>query len=98
VFMELNAFTGGQLAGVQFDINDDGTVDENDLVEIEVDGKKIKVPPSGLKLPGNVQPPAIIKLTEKTEKKYLSTSSGEIVEIIEKTAKTGIAYWMEIWE
>jgi type IV pilus assembly protein PilY1 len=98
VFMELNAFTGGQLAGVQFDINDDGTVDENDLVEIEVDGKKIRVPPSGLKLPGNVQSPAIIKLTEKTEKKYLSTSSGGIVEIIEKTAKTGIAYWMEIWE
>jgi type IV pilus assembly protein PilY1 len=96
VFMELNAFTGGQLAGVQFDINDDGTVDENDLVEIEVDGKKIKVPPSGLKLAGIVQPPAIIKLNEKTEKKYLSTSSGGIVEVAEKTAKTGIAYWMEI--
>jgi type IV pilus assembly protein PilY1 len=96
VFMELNAFTGGQLAGVQFDINDDGTIDEKDLVEIEVDGKKIWVPPSGLKLAGIIQPPAIIKLNEKTEKKYLSTSSGGIVEIIEKTAKTGIAYWMEI--
>ena len=98
VFMELNAFTGGQLAGVQFDINDDGSINEKDLVEIEVNGKKIKVPPSGLKLPGNVQPPAIIKLDEKIEKKYLSTSSGGIVEVIEKTAKTGIAYWMEIRE
>ena len=96
VFMELNAFTGGQLAGVQFDINDDGTVDENDLVEIEENGVKKKVPPAGLKLMGNLQPPAIIKLNEKTEKKYLSTSSGGIVEVIEKTAKTGIAYWMEL--
>ena len=96
VFMELNAFTGGQLAGVQFDINDDGTIDENDLVEIEENGVKKKVPPAGLKLVGNLQPPAIIKLNEKTEKKYLSTSSGGIVEVIEKTAKTGIAYWMEL--
>jgi len=94
VFMELNAFTGGQLAGAQFDINKDGTVDEKDLVEI--DGKW--VPPSGLKLPGNVQPPAIVKIDDKIEKKYLSTSSGGIVEVIEKTAKTGIAYWMELWE
>jgi type IV pilus assembly protein PilY1 len=93
VFMELNAFTGGQLAGVQFDIND-GKVDENDLVENN--GKW--VPPAGLKLAGNVQPPAIIKLDNETEKKYLSTSSGGIVEVAEKTAKIGIAYWMELWE
>ena len=94
VFMELNAFTGGQLAGVQFDIHDDGTVDESDLVKN--DGKW--VPPAGLKLAGNVQPPAIIKLNDKTEKKYLSTSSGGIVEVVEKTAKIGIAYWLELWE
>jgi type IV pilus assembly protein PilY1 len=97
VFMELNAFTGGQLAGVQFDIHDDGSVNENDLVEIEeADGKKRLVPPSGMKLAGSIQPPAIIKLNEKAEKKYLSTSSGGVVEVTEKTAKTGIAYWMEI--
>lgn len=98
VFMELNAFTGGQLAGAQFDIDDDGNIDEKDLVEIEVDGKKFMVPPSGLKLAGNIQPPAIIKLDDKKEKKYLSTSGGGIVEVTEKTAKTGIAYWMEIRE
>ena len=32
------------------------------------------------------------------EKKYLSSSGGGIVEISEKTAKTGVAYWMEIRE
>lgn len=96
VFMELNAFTGGQLAGVQFDIHDDGSVGEDDYVEIEIDGKMVKVPPSGIKLAGNIQPPAIIKLDEKTEKKYLSSSGGGIVEIAERTAKIGIAYWMEI--
>ena len=96
IFMELNAFTGGQLAGVQFDIHDDGSVGEDDYVEVDDNGTKIKVPPSGIKLPGNIQPPAIIKLNEKTEKKYLSSSGGGIVEITERTAKVGIAYWMEI--
>jgi Tfp pilus tip-associated adhesin PilY1 len=96
VFMELNAFTGGQLAGVQFDIHDDESVGEDDYVEIDVDGTMVKVPPSGIKLAGNIQPPAIIKLNEKNEKKYLSSSGGGIVEITERTAKVGIAYWMEI--
>jgi Tfp pilus tip-associated adhesin PilY1 len=96
VFMELNAFTGGQLAGVNFDIHDDGGVGQDDYVKIEKDGETIYVPPSGLKLAGNLQPPAIIQLNETTEKKYLSSSGGGIVEISERTAKTGIAYWMEM--
>jgi type IV pilus assembly protein PilY1 len=98
IFMELNAFTGGSIGAIQFDINDDGVVGEDDLVEVEIDGKTVKVPPSGKKLAGQVQPPAIIKLDEKKEKKYLSSSGGGIVEISEKAAKTGVAYWMEIRE
>jgi type IV pilus assembly protein PilY1 len=98
VFMELNAFTGGSIGAIQFDLHDDGVVDEGDLVEVEIDGKIVKVPPSGKKLAGLVQPPAIIKLKDKTEKKYLSSSGGGIVEIKEKAAKTGVAYWMEIRE
>ena len=58
----------------------------------------VKVPPSGFKLAGHIQPPAIIKLNKEKEKKYLSSSGGGIVEITEKAAKTGIAYWMEIRE
>jgi type IV pilus assembly protein PilY1 len=96
VFMELNAFTGGQLAGVNFDIHDDGSVGQDDYVEIEKDGETIYVPPSGLKLAGNIQPPAIIRLNETTEIKYLSSSGGGIVEITERAAKIGIAYWMEL--
>ncbi|MBW2411096.1 MAG: hypothetical protein JRF72_14960, partial [Deltaproteobacteria bacterium] len=96
VFMELNAFTGGQLAGVQFDVHDDGSVGTDDYVEIEVDGQMVKVPPSGIKIAGNIQPPAIIKLNEESEKKYLSSSSSGIVKISERAAKMGIAYWMEI--
>ena len=98
IFMELNAFTGGSIGAIQFDIHDDGVVGEDDLVEVEIDGKTVKVPPSGLKLAGHIQPPAIIKLNEKKEKKYLSSSGGGIVEISEKAAKTGVAYWMEIRE
>jgi type IV pilus assembly protein PilY1 len=96
VFMELNAFTGGQLAGVNFDIHDDGSVGQDDYVEMEKDGETIYVPPSGLKLAGNIQPPAIIRLNETTEIKYLSSSGGGIVEITERAAKIGIAYWMEL--
>jgi type IV pilus assembly protein PilY1 len=97
VFMELNAFTGGQLAGVNFDIHDDGSVGQDDYVEIvNEDGETIYVPPSGLNLTGNIQPPAIVRLNETTERKYLSSSSGGIVEISERAARTGIAYWMEI--
>jgi Tfp pilus tip-associated adhesin PilY1 len=96
VFMELNAFTGGQLAGVNFDIHDDGGVGQDDYVAIEKDGETIYVPPSGIKLAGNIQPPAIVRLNETIEKKYLSSSTGGIVEISERAAKTGIAYWMEM--
>jgi type IV pilus assembly protein PilY1 len=98
IFMELNAFTGGSIGSIQFDIHDDGSVGEDDLVEVEIDGKKVKVPPSGKKLAGHIQPPAIIKIEEEKEKKYLSSSGGGIVEISEKAAKTGVAYWMEIRE
>ncbi len=98
VFMELNAFTGGSIGAIQFDIHDDGTVDENDLVEVVIDGKTVKVPPSGMKLAGNIQPPTIIKLNEKIEKKYFSSSGGGIIEVSEKAVKTGIAYWMELRE
>ncbi len=96
MFMELDAFTGGTIGAIQFDLHEDGIVGEDDLVEVDIDGKKVKIPPSGKKLTGLLQPPAIVQLNETTEKKYLSSSSGGIVEIAEKTAKTGIAYWMEL--
>ena len=96
IFMELNAFTGGTIGAIQFDLNEDGIIDEDDRIEVEIDGKTVKLPPSGKKLAGLVQSPAIIQLNERIEKKYLSSSAGGIIEIAERTAKTGIAYWMEI--
>jgi len=96
IFMELNAFTGGTIGSIQFDLNEDGIIDEDDLVDVKIDGETVKLPPSGKKLAGLVQSPAIIQLNEEIEKKYLSSSAGGIIEIAEKTAKTGIAYWMEI--
>ena len=96
IFMELDAFTGGTIASIQFDLNEDGIVNEDDRVDVEINGDLVKLPPSGKKLAGLVQSPAIIQLNEALEKKYLSSSAGGIVEITEKTAKTGIAYWMEI--
>jgi type IV pilus assembly protein PilY1 len=97
IFMELDAFTGGTIGAIQFDLNDDGIVDDDDLIEVEIDGKLVKLPPSGKKLAGLVQSPAIVQLTETSEMKYLSSSSGGIVNIAERRAKTGIAYWMEVY-
>ncbi|MBT8332211.1 MAG: hypothetical protein KJP06_07775, partial [Deltaproteobacteria bacterium] len=96
IFMELNAFTGGTIGSIQFDLNEDGIIDEDDLVDVKIDGETLKLPPSGKKLAGLVQSPAIVQLNEEIEKKYLSSSAGGIIEIAEKTAQTGIAYWMEI--
>jgi type IV pilus assembly protein PilY1 len=96
IFMELNAFTGGSIASIQFDLNEDGIVDQDDRVDVEIDGELVKLPASGKKLAGLVQSPAIIQLNEEAERKYLSSSAGGIVEIVEKSPQAGIAYWMEI--
>jgi hypothetical protein len=95
--MELDAFTGGSIGAIQFDLNADGIVDDDDLIEVEIDGKLVKMPPGGKKLAGLVQSPVIVQLTETAEMKYLSSSSGGIVNIAERRAKTGIAYWMEVY-
>ena len=47
---------------------------------------------------GNIQPPAILGLpgTASYEKKYLSSSTGNIELLHEIGHKLGVAYWMEI--
>ena len=98
MFMEINAFTGGTAGGSLFDITGDQLIDTHDLVNVNFNGKTEALAPSGMEFLGNIQPPAILGLPGKDayEKKYLSSSTGNIELLHEKGHKLGVAYWMEI--
>jgi len=91
IVQEMDACTGGRLTKPQFDINDDGVIDQNDL--IEVNGQL--VPPTGIHEKGRLQPPAILRLGN-VETKYFSSSYGTIRTLKEKGLKLGLIYWMEM--
>jgi type IV pilus assembly protein PilY1 len=97
--MEMDACTGGRLPYAQFDLNDDGVIDENDLIRIEDPdnpGEYIWVAPTGRRYEGRLQPPVILRLPRtETEKKYFSSSGGVIEELTEKAARIGMIYWRE---
>jgi type IV pilus assembly protein PilY1 len=94
--MEMDACTGGQLTKPQFDINEDGIIDENDFINVGTADDPILVAPSGMKAEGKLQPPAILRVpnTDK-ERKYFSSSRGKIVTVDEKAVTLGITYWQE---
>jgi type IV pilus assembly protein PilY1 len=98
MFMEINAFTGGSTSASLFDINNDKQIDTKDLVNVNNEN----LVPSGMEFLGNIQPPAILGLpgtgsgTASYEKKYLSSSTGNIELLHEIGPKMGVAYWMEI--
>jgi type IV pilus assembly protein PilY1 len=102
ILMELDAFTGGTIGSIQFDLNEDGLVGEDDKVRVLIDGQITELPPSGHMEPGLVQgPPVILKLIdndgdEDTEIKYFSSTSRGITAIAEKPPGLGIAYWLEL--
>ena len=91
---EIDACTGSRLTEPQFDINEDGVIDEGDLIDIGIHGDPKLVPPSGIQKEGRLQPPAILRMDE-TEMKYFSSSSGTIETVQEKTVQLGITYWRE---
>jgi type IV pilus assembly protein PilY1 len=90
----MDACTGGRLDEPVFDINDDGVVDSQDLINIGTVENPLMVPPTGIQIAGRVLPPSIL-IVEDHEIKYFSSSRGTIETVTEKAAKTGIYYWME---
>lgn len=76
--MELEAVNGARLHYSVFDLNEDELFDENDFVEIEIDGETVQVPVSGLRSEvGIIKTPGIIAAGDR-EYKYTSGSTGEI--------------------
>lgn len=97
-FMEFNSANGRVAGGTLLDINDDGLIDEKDLIEfaLDPDGDPRRVAPFGIQLPGNLQLPAILQLNEKIEVKYMSSSDGTIYTVKEPAVRLGVTYWKEL--
>jgi hypothetical protein len=99
MFMEINAFTGGSVGGSLFDITDDRKIDTRDIVKVDFDGDSTpeELSPSGIEFSGNLLLPAFLRLNEgDVERKYLSSSTGQIETLTEKGPKLGVTYWMEV--
>jgi type IV pilus assembly protein PilY1 len=88
-----NACAGARLTQPLFDINGDGVIDDQDMVNVGTETDPIMVPPTGLEYDGRLQPPAIIILDENREMLYMSSSKGVIVTQLKKAAKLGLIYW-----
>lgn len=99
IIYEINACNGGRLDEPQFDYNKDGELDEKDLIEIDDPdnpGKKKKVPPSGWKRDEMYHVPVILPMPDQeTDKKYFSTSLGNVKTIDERAEGVGMFYWRE---
>jgi type IV pilus assembly protein PilY1 len=88
--MEIAACTGSRWPGTIFDVNEDGYIDGQDLI----DPGTIDVPPSGPpKIIGHMQPPAILIKDKGIEYKYGAKSTGKIEVIKEPSVRLGIFYW-----
>ena len=96
--MELNAFSGGTIPAVIFDLNEDGVIDMADTVitGYDADGNPIRIPPAGIKMPGNLQPPISLRLNHLVEVNYLSSSTGTVHLLKSPAVKLGVIYWKEL--
>jgi Tfp pilus tip-associated adhesin PilY1 len=96
ILHEISLADGGRLTEPVFDINNDGVIDENDLIEItDEDGNVVKVPPTGVMYGGILHFPIIIKGKNNDELKYSSTSAGTTEMIRETAEEIGFYYWKE---
>ena len=96
--MELNAFTGGGIPGAIFDFNEDGVIDMADTVITGYDAENnpVRVPPAGIKMPGNLQPPVSLRLNHRVAVNYLSSSTGTVHMLKSLAVKLGVMYWKEL--
>lgn len=87
--MELNTFSGSRLDYPVFDIDGDGLVNENDFIEVIIEGETVRIPVSGIAPNvGIIRTPAVITGFDggTTERKCVAGSSGELICITEAAA------------
>ena len=88
----LDACDGSRLAEAHFDVNQDGQIDDRDLMVIDATTGETAAP-TGVQFDGRLQPPAILILDGGREYLYLSSSRGNVELLLEKAPKMGVYYW-----
>ena len=99
-FMEIDSCTGGRTKSTNLDVNNDQTIDEDDLVLIDdptSPGGRSWAPASGKVFDEAVFLPVILTVDPNVlERKFFSTAAGEISTVDEAAEKLGIFYWKEV--
>lgn len=100
---EIDAATGGRMETAQFDINDDGVIDENDMITPtdpdkyglrDGNGDPIKIAPTGYQYTGILYPPVFLTMPDKVrEMKLFSTSAGTTASMFENSERKQMVYW-----
>jgi type IV pilus assembly protein PilY1 len=94
-FYILDPATGGRIETAVMDVNGDGKIDSNDLINIGTEEDPIYASPTGKLNIGMLHAPKFVKITDKLDKVIMSDSSGDIpVEDIEGES-LGMYYWIE---
>jgi len=96
--MELDAISGARLPASPFDSNGDGDIDDEDIIEVTVDGETVRIPPSGLRSQVGILPrPTVLNINNTLEIKYAGGSTGEIAAIRESPGgRLGRVTWREL--
>lgn len=97
---ELNMLTGAQWQASVFDVNDDGAIDDDDLLALDSDGDgqvEDPVPASGIESDvGIINSPAVIS-AGPVEYKYTAGSTGGLMRVFEAgDATAGRQSWRQI--
>jgi type IV pilus assembly protein PilY1 len=102
---------GGNLGEAFIDINLDGVINEEDLINIGTEAEPIWVAPSGRQYQGRLQAPAIVEIKsdyDESTDRYIYSSSvigsgfggggggGGMPGDRTKSRKTGIIYWKDL--
>jgi Tfp pilus tip-associated adhesin PilY1 len=90
--MEMNACSGSRLTEAQFDINGDGCVNADDLVNIGTETIPIMAVPGGIYSEGRLKEPPILR-NGNLEVMYLSSSGGLIVTQLQRATRMGLQWW-----
>jgi type IV pilus assembly protein PilY1 len=91
--MVMDACSGARLSEANFDINGDGVIDDQDMIDIGTVGHPNLVVPTGIRYEGKLEPPAYLLMSNELEKLYMNSSEAEIETLLEKASKLGMTYW-----